>query len=155
MLKVSILDMCFMGFSESLLLVWAISLINMKKLNIKIWILLSIFFTIIVYFLRMLPIQYGAHTLISVAILIVNAHYINKTPLIKSISSSLIVVILLFICEFVNIVLLMYLFKVNIQKMVNLPLQKTIVVLPSLMLFVIFILIFNNVNKKNIMKGNI
>lgn len=155
MLKVSLLELCLRGFPESLLFVWAINYINMKKINKRTWILLCIFLTIIVYFVRMLNIQYGAHVFIILVILIGSAHYISKLSLINSISSSLIVVILLSICEFANLIIITYLFKVNIQKIVNIPWMKFLILLPSLILFILFILIFNSINIKSISKGNV
>lgn len=148
MLKVSFLELFFRGFPESILFIWAISLINMKKISKKVWILLSIFLAILVYGVRLLPIQYGVNTLIIIVILIIGTYYIFKSPLTRAISSSLIVVTLLSICEFINITILIYLFKINIWKIINMPVKKVLFFSPSLILFILFILIFNNYNKK-------
>lgn len=152
MLKVSFLELFFRGFPESILFIWAISLINMKKISKKVWILLSIFLSIIVYTVRLLPIQFGVHTLITVVFLIIATSYFIKLPLTSAISSSLIVITLLSICEFVNSAVLIYLFNIDILNLVNVPSKKILIYVPSLALFAIFILIFNKFNK-NIEKG--
>lgn len=154
MLKVTILELCFRGFPECLLSIWAINLINMKKLNKKIWVLLSAVFAIAVYLVRMLPIQYGVHTLITVIFFVTSAYYISHISLVKAISSTLIVITLLSICEFLNFVIILYVFKMNIQKMFSVTWEKILATLPSLILFICFILIFNFVNRRNVMKGN-
>ncbi|SMC24554.1 hypothetical protein SAMN02745134_02208 [Clostridium acidisoli DSM 12555] len=152
MLKVSFLELFFRGFPESILFIWAISLINMKKISKKVWLLLSIFLSIIVYMVRLLPIQFGVHTLITVVFLIISTNYFIKLPLTRAISSSLIVITLLSICEFINSVLLIHLFNIDILNLVNIPSKKILIYMPSLVLFAIFILIFNKFNK-NIAKG--
>lgn len=153
MLKVSILEMCLRGFPESLLFLWAIDLINMKEFNIKKLFSFGFILTIVIYFVRLLPIQYGVNTLIAVGILITSEHFINKLPLEKAISSSLIVVTLLSICEFLNIAVLMYFFKATVKQMVTITYTKILTSIPSVILFVMFILIFNKFNRKIKMKG--
>lgn len=155
MLKVSLVELFFRGFPETLLFLWAINLINMKKLNVKNWILQSVVLSIIIYLVRLLPIQFGVNTLIAVVILILTEHYIDKLPLTKAISSSLIVVTLLSICEFINIAVLLYIFKANVQKMFEIPYVKITNSILSLILFIIFILLFSTFNKKINMGGTI
>lgn len=155
MLKVSLVELFFRGFPETLLFLWAINLINMKKLTIKRWILLSSILTVVIYLIRMLPIQYGVNTLIAVVILIISEYLVNKLPLEKAIASSLIVITLLSICEFINFMLLRYLFNINTSKLMNEPLPKILLGIPSLVFFAAFVFVFYTFNKKKIMKGKI
>lgn len=155
MLKVSLVELFFRGFPETLLFLWAIDLINIKKLNVKIWILLSPILTVVIYLIRMLPIQYGVNTLIAVVILITSEYLVNKLPLEKAIASSLIVVTLLSICEFINFIMLKYIFNIDTLKVMNEPLLKILLGLPSLVFFAAFVFVFYTFNKKRIMKGKI
>ncbi|WP_237737306.1 hypothetical protein [Clostridium carboxidivorans] len=64
---------------------------------------------------------------------------INKIPIDKAISSVLSGVIVLLICEWINLFILNDYLKVNIQVMEDNPMMRTLYMMPSLILFVCFI----------------
>jgi hypothetical protein len=153
MIKISLFKLCLVIFPRSLVCVWAINSINMKKIRTKLLILLSIFITICAYFLRTLPLHAGGYVFVIVLIFIITSHYINNLQLEEAICSSLILIILLSICEFANVMLLKFLYIIGIQNMLCIPLKKLLISLPSPILFTIFILIFNKFNRKNIISS--
>ncbi|AKN34075.1 hypothetical protein Ccar_00015 [Clostridium carboxidivorans P7] len=96
-------------------------------------------FAIISYLVRKLPIHFGVHTIIIILIYIMVNVLINKIPIDKAISSVLSGVIVLLICEWINLFILNDYLKVNIQVMEDNPMMRTLYMMPSLILFVCFI----------------
>ena len=81
-------------------------------------------------------------------IIIITNININKISIIKSISVSVSVIILQSICEFINMLMIRYLFKADLTKVWSNPLLKTLYGIPSLVLFVLLIIIINAVFNK-------
>lgn len=150
MLKITFLELCLRGLPEMFLLIWGINYINMKKTNIKMYLTLSLFLALIVYFIRMLPIQYGVHTFITVLLLITMSYYVNKLSLIKSIKSCLIVVILLLVCECFNVFILSNILNDDVQVLFNNPLLKVILGVPSLIFYIFFVYMFKTFLNRNL-----
>jgi hypothetical protein len=153
MIKISLFKLCLVIFPRSLVCVWAINSINMKKIRTKLLILLSIIISIFAYLLNYLPLHAGGYVFVIVGIFIISSHYVNNLQLEEAICSSLIIIILLSICEFDNVMLLKFLYIIRIQNMLCMPLKILLISLPAPILFTIFILIFNKFNRKNIISN--
>ncbi|MTK12269.1 MAG: hypothetical protein F8N39_09310 [Clostridiaceae bacterium] len=109
-------------------------------------------FAISTYLVRMLPIQFGVHTIIIIMIFILINTSLNKIPIRKAISSSLISIITLSICESINLFVLNYI-KVDMEVIITKPLLKTLYFMPSLGLFALIILILYMVIRRNKKRG--
>ena len=141
MFKVSLIIVLLRYIPETLLVIWGINLFSLKKINLKLYLLSCLVYLLSTFLLRMLHIDYGVYISLVIIICIFTAHFINKISVINSISSSLISIILLSICELFNIIILEMFFKINIQNTLYSPLKESMYGLPSLVLLLIIILI--------------
>jgi hypothetical protein len=86
-----------------------------------------------------LPISFGVNTIINMMVFIVIGVYIMRISVNASIFSIFVSVILLSFCEWVNTVVLNSIFKINVLSNSYL---RLIYNLPSLIMFMIIVLIF-------------
>lgn len=141
-LKVSILEFILRIIPEAFLIILAINLLSYKKIKPKEYVASSIFIAISAYLVRMLPIYYGVHTVINIIIYILIAVLVSKISIIKSISSVLKVIALICICEWINVLILDKVMKLDLQIIFNEPFKKILYSTPSLVMFAISILFF-------------
>ncbi len=113
----------------TLLLVYALS---KQKVDVKRYILSSLLYAVLVFAIRELPISYGIHTIINVIVLIGISYFINKINLTVSIRSSIITLILLYVCELINMLFIQYILHLDLTKMYTDVYVKTLYSLPSL-----------------------
>lgn len=149
MIKMSFLELIIRLIPEEAIIIWACYILSKTKLHLNRYLLSSISLALITYIVRSLPINLGINTVILLGVLIVMNIYINKISIIKSISVSVITVILESLCEVINILMIQYLFKANLNKVFNNPISKTIYGIPSLVLLVLLILIVGSSMNKN------
>ena len=142
MLKLPLLEFFFRGLPEEFLLIFAVHAFSKTVINIKRYVITSIFFVIIVYSIRFFPIQYGVHTILGLIVTIVLTVNVNKIGIIKSIQGSIIAIILEFICEGINIFIIQYIFKSDINYIFNDPMLKILYGIPSLMIFACIVSIY-------------
>ena len=126
MLRISLIEFILRTIPESFLIIWAIYLLSYKRINQKRYIASSVFIAISTYLVRMLPINYGVHTVINIIICILIVVLINKISISKAMSSVLKVVITISICEWVNTVVLDKIMKLDFQVVFNKSLRKTL-----------------------------
>lgn len=115
MLKLSIFEFFFRGIPEEFLVMFSIYVFSLKKIDAKKLIISGFIFGILVYLIRLLPIQPGVHTLILIPVMVLISTIINKIPLIKAISASILSVIIMYICEMINSLILIYVLRLNIE----------------------------------------
>lgn len=142
MLRISLIEFILRTIPEAFLVVWAVYLLNYKRINTKRYIVSSIFIAISIYLVRQLPINYGVHTVINIIIYILIVVLINKISIIKAISSVLKIMITISTCEWINIVVLDKLMKLDLKMIFNDPLRKMLYSAPSIMMFGVSILLF-------------
>ena len=150
MLKASLIEVLLRGIPESLILAWGIYVLCSKKIDINLYLFTSFLVVISMFFIRLLPIAYGVHTSLGIIMIIIITSFVNNIPVIKAISSTLILMILLSICEWLNIFISENLFMINLQKAFSIPLQKNLYGIPSLILLALIIYVIQiYVNKRN------
>ena len=103
MLKVTFLELLVRGIPEAFLMVLAAYCFANKKVNGKNYVVSSLIIALVVYLVRFLPISYGVHTILNVFVLIFLIFNINKIDLIASIRASILILMILFICEGLNV----------------------------------------------------
>jgi len=135
MLKLTLLEVFLRALPESFLVVFAVYAFSKTVINMKRYIISSIFYVILIYIIRLLPIQYGVHTILNIIVLIVLTVNINKIVIIKSIQASIMALILLFICEGINMFIIQYIFKVNVINLLTNRSLKILYGIPSLVIF--------------------
>ncbi len=153
MLQLSPLEFLLRAIPESFLLIFASYLFARKKINKKPYFISGSLFSIASYSVRQLPIHFGVHTIIIMIIYIVIIVFINDIPINKAISSILSGMIILLVCEWINLFVLNDCLKINVQMLLNKPLIKTLYFMPSLILFSCIIWLFYLLTNKT-KKGN-
>lgn len=135
MLQLSPLEFFFRTLPESFIYIWAGYIFSNTEINKPKFILSSILLSLCTFFIRLLPIHFGVHTILFLVVYILICALINKIDIIKSISSGLISVIILFICEGINVFILSELFQIDVQTTFKEPITKVLYGSPSLFLF--------------------
>lgn len=143
MIKISFLELIIRGIPEIAIYMWAFYILTKTKFKLKRYLFSTTLLLFLTYLIRSLPISLGINTVLLLGIIIIINVNINKISIIKSISVSVSVIILETICEFINMLIIRYLFKADLTKVWSNPLLKTIYGIPSLVLFVILIIIIN------------
>ncbi len=135
MLQMSSLEFLFRGIPESFLLIFMSYLFAHKKVDKKLCLISTIVYSITVYLVRLLPIHFGVHTMMLMMIYIIIIVSINRIPINNVISSILIGMIVLTMCELINLFVLDKWLKFNMEFLQKNPLMKTWCFMPSLLLF--------------------
>ncbi len=103
---------------------------------------------VIVFFIRMLPIHFGVHTILSLMLIILISTQINRINVLSSIISTLVGFISLFLSEAINIYFVVSVLNVPINAFTENLSKKIIYSFPSLVLFYVIILIIFLIRKK-------
>jgi len=142
MLKPTLLEFFARGMPETFLFIFAAYAFSKNELNLRRYLLSSVLFAVLSYVIRLLPIQYGLNTILSVIVFITLIIKINKIDIVKAIKSGIAIVILELICEWINIFIIKYLFKADINFVFNDPTLKILYGIPSLLIFGCIIAIY-------------
>ncbi|ACD53995.1 hypothetical protein FDB55_12015 [Clostridium botulinum] len=149
MLRLTGFEFLFRTIPESFVLMFAIFTLSNTKFNLKKYIVSSLLFGLCEYGIRMLPINYGVHTILDIFVMIIIMFSINKSDVVLSIKASLITTIVLFILEGLNVLLLSIIFNNRLESiMLNIKL-KTMSGLVSLICFAM-VTVFYYLRKRNI-----
>ncbi|WP_418222834.1 hypothetical protein [Clostridium isatidis] len=147
MFKVNFIEMFIRAIPEQTLLVIGSYILSRTKLNVKKALLSGIIMGVSLYIFRLLPVQFGFHTLFAILLLAFLNYKVNKINLIKSIEVSSLNYILLFASETFLALILQSIFKVNLDMVFQNPIRKTLLGIPSLIIFVIFIYLIDRIQK--------
>ncbi|AGK98835.1 hypothetical protein [Clostridium pasteurianum] len=139
MLKLSALEFFFRGIPESFLCVLLAYIIYNKNIRKILIVEAAVSFAVITYLIRLLPISYGVNTIISMIAFILISMYVMKISMNVSIFSIFVSVILMYFCEWINMLTIDKLFK--IYGFTN-AYWRFIYNIPSLIMFMILVLIF-------------
>ncbi len=140
MLKITLLEMLLRTIPEGIIIAFAICVFSNEIINRKKIIISGLIFGICIYFIRLLPISFGVHSILLIMIYILISTYYNNIKILKTISSSILSIIILSFFELVNFYMLVDIFNIPINVFLTSPIKKTIAGYPSLLLF--FIVIF-------------
>ena len=148
MLKLQPIEFILRAIPESFLVIFAIYVFSTTTINKKKYIISSILFATIIFMVRLLPINYGVHTILALMLLLMLTTKYNKIDVMKSISSVLILVLIQFLAEAINILILNLTPNINIDILLEDPVFKTLLGLPSLIIISLIVYLFYKVNKK-------
>ncbi|NFO02630.1 hypothetical protein JW813_07210 [Clostridium botulinum] len=148
MLRLTGFEFLFRTIPESFVLMFAIFTLSNTKFNLKKYIVSSLLFGLCEYGIRMLPINYGVHTILDIFVMIIIMFSINKSDVVLSIKASLITTIVLFILEGLNTLLLSAIFKDKLEPVMSNIILKTVYGLPSLIFFTAIAIVYS-LRKRN------
>lgn len=148
MLRLTLFEYFTRTLPEGFLLMLGMSVLCNVKIERKKYICESIILSILEYLVRSLPINYGVHTILNIMIMILLVKKINNTDMIVSIRSGLIITILLFICEALNMILLNCVLGDRLEELLSNDVLKNICGIPSLIFYILIIIILYYFKKK-------
>ncbi|EKQ51720.1 MULTISPECIES: hypothetical protein [unclassified Clostridium] len=154
MLQLTAFEFIVRAIPEAFIIIFAGYILSNKELNIKRYLISSILLAISTFFIRMLPINYGVHTILSIIIQIILLVYISKIDMILAMKSSIILTICLFIVELLNMLVLNIILKEKLESIMINPIPKTIYGLPSLFGFAFIIFGYYYLRKKGKSKND-
>ncbi|MPQ45165.1 hypothetical protein, partial [Clostridium tarantellae] len=131
MLKVTQLEFLVRGMPECMLLFLAAYAIKKSPINKKKYFISVIIMAVTVYFIRLLPISYGVHTILSLFLFIILSVYINKIDLTTSIKAGIITFIIQIISEIINVGVIKFVLNKNINDIFSHPTLKILYGVPS------------------------
>lgn len=140
MIKLSLFEFVVRTIPEEFLFVLAVHAFSKTSINLKKYLWSGVLFSFAVYLIRLLPIQLGIHTILNLIIIIVLTSFINKIDVIKSIRAGIIIFILGFIFEGINVSFVQFVLKKDLNSIMNNSILRTLYGMPSLILFGIFII---------------
>lgn len=140
MLKIGIVELMIRTLPECFLIIFVIQVFSNDKINKNKYVLSSALLSIIMYFIRLLPIHYGVHTILNIIAIILICTFINEVTPIKSITYSLILMSLLALSEALNLYFIYKIFGEDIANTLKDPLKKCIYLMPAMIILVIIIL---------------
>jgi len=158
-LKIIIFEFLF-GFGlQGFAIVLGIYAFTKQKLVVKDYILSSFLVLSVSYFVRLLPISFGIHTLLNMLFLFLICIIILKMPAYSTIRASFIVTMLLLICEMIDVAVMIVIFgKEKFESLMLMPLAKALIGFPASIMFLIITslayYISNKSNKRVIDDGN-
>ena len=142
MLRITVLELFIRGLPEALILIFAIYTFSKKKVILKPYLLSSLLIAVILYLVRLLPIQYGINTILGMSSLLILVININKINMISAIKAILLATILDFVSEIINIFIIRDILKLNIVNIFKNPWLKILYGIPSLAIFLCTVLIY-------------
>ncbi|WP_195262573.1 MULTISPECIES: hypothetical protein [unclassified Clostridium] len=151
MLKLQPIEFFLRVLPEGFLFVFSIYIFSQLKIDKKKLIISSLIFSVAVFIIRSLPINYGVHMILSVLVLLFISISYNKVEAIHSVKSIIILYLIQLISEGINISIL-NLMKLNLDQLFKDPVKKSILGLPSLLITFIIIIMFYIINKKRKLK---
>lgn len=152
MLKLSLFEFIVRTIPESFVFIFCIIVYGKEKINKNKYIISSILLCLGVFLVRQLPINYGVHVVLNLIILAGLTNYICGIEIIKTMKACILVTVLSFLFEGLNVAVLSFIFKENFEMIIANSYLKTILGLPSLVFLFITGLIANKIKTNKIIK---
>ncbi|MDU2672403.1 MAG: hypothetical protein E7C49_10385 [Clostridium sp.] len=140
MLKMTSAEFILRLLPEAFIFIFAAYAFSKTRINKSKYLLSSFLLGLSVFIIRMLPINYGVHTILNIIMLAVIAYSINKIDLTESIKVSIITAICLFLLEGLNMLLLSSIFGNKLDSILSNTILKTVSGLPSLIGFGVIVI---------------
>lgn len=139
MLSEIIITTILRGIPEAFIHMYAMYALANVKINKKRYVVSSMILAFLMVLISKLPISYGIHSILVVMAIIGLAVTVNRLGTIYCTSIAIINMIIQFLAEGVNILIIEKLLKMNIENAMSNPLGKSIYGIPSLVIFFIVI----------------
>lgn len=151
MLEVRPIEFLLRSLPEGFIVVLAIYIFSKVDINKKKYLSTSVVFSIITFTVRLLPINYGVHMVLSVLFLLFIIVSYNKIDAVSAIKSIIFIYLIQFISEAINVLILNFM-NVDLDTQFKNPIYKSIIGIPSLIItgvIILIIYIFNNKKRKH------
>ena len=134
-MKLILVPLIAKNIPEAFFLVLAVAAFCKVRLSVKKYLLISLGVLVSTYVIRMLPIHFGVHTLLNILVLIFLMVWLCPLPIYDAIKASLLVPIILFVLEGVNILGLKFFFAGRFLAIMDDPILKVVAGLPTTVAF--------------------
>ena len=134
MLEISLLEIILRGIPEALIFFMAAHAITKNTIQVKRYLFSSLLYSVSVYLIRLLPINNGADFILNLIIFMALTVIINRFDIIQSIKAGIIIMLIEFISEGVNVFVIQFILKKDLNYVLNDPIRKIIYFTPSLMI---------------------
>ncbi|MDY3361165.1 MAG: hypothetical protein SOY04_12390 [Clostridium celatum] len=134
MLKLTMFEFVIRSIPEVFVFMFAAYAFSKTRIDKKIYILSSLLLAVAVFVIRALPINYGVHTILNISFMTIISNSINKIEIISSVKAAIIMAIILFASEGINVFILKFLLGDRLTMILSNPVLKTIYGLPSLLI---------------------
>lgn len=123
--------------------------LSKTNINYKKILSISVIMFIVIYFIKLLPVEFGIHSLLLIVLLMFLNIKINKINNLKSIQVSILSFILMYVVEIITIILFQFVLKIDFAAYMLNPVHKALLGIPSLMLYGLIVFIINKIiNRK-------
>lgn len=156
MLKLSVVELFLRLIPEGFLFMFAGYVFSKVPLNKGRFVRSSIMLAIVGYLIRLLPINFGVHSILAIIAFITLSIVINKISSVKSIIAAIIIFITQFTSEFISFIIMKEMIILDINGIMSNPIKKLIFGMPSLAMtacivgMYYFILLKRNQLKRNL-----
>lgn len=149
MLSSSLSYIFIRSFPESVLLILAGYILFNLKIDIIDVLKNSILYLIILTFIRMMPISFGIHTVLSMFVIGIIFYKLKNQQIITTILNIAKIYICLAISEGIYMIIANCVFKIPIQVLTaNTSVYSALLALPSLLIFILLIIVIKLITKK-------
>ncbi|MFQ9697515.1 MAG: hypothetical protein ACLRY5_11860 [Zhenhengia sp.] len=139
MLKITLIEFILRAIPEAFIHIFAMYAFTGMKLDKHHYIRTSLILGVTMFAIRFLPISYGIHTILIIMAMITLSITLNKLGIIETIRAAIINVIVQFLAEGVNILLIESVFRKSVQEVVSDPITKVLYGIPSLIIWIMAI----------------
>lgn len=154
MLSEIIITTILRGIPEAFIHMYAMFALANVKIDKKKYTLSSIVLAFLMVLISYLPISYGIHSILVVMVIIGLGVMVNQFDTVYCISVAIINMIIQFLTEGINVLLIEKVLKMELVKAMSNPLGKSIYGIPSLIMFFGIIFITHRVIRKRRGKQN-
>lgn len=138
-MQLSLTELVLRTVPEGLILILAAYVFSKIKTDKNKILVSGIILGITTYLVRLLPVDFGVHTIIIIVANIILLVNINKINLFNAISSALLSMFTLVICDLANFYFIENILKISFDSLTSSILIKTLWGLPSLILYLAII----------------
>lgn len=148
MLRLQPIEFILRAIPEGFLFILAVYIFSKTEIDKRKYITSSIVYAVTIFLVRLLPINYGVHSILALLFLVLFITIYNKIDTIKVMRSVLIIFIIQFLTEGLNIIILNLIPNIDLDSLLNSALIKNILGLPSLAAAYLIVYLFYLKNNK-------
>lgn len=148
MLDIQPIEFLLRGLPEGFIYILAVYVFSGTRLDKKRYVISSLSASVFIYIIRLLPIVFGVHTIISIIFIMLLSINYNKIYLAKAVKSTIIIFIIQYLSEAINMIILKPIPNIDLDKAFNDPVSKSLIGIPSLIITITVILLYYFYNKK-------
>ncbi len=138
-MQLTLTELILRTVPEGIILILAGYVFSKMKIDKNKILVSGIILGITTYLVRFLPVDFGVHTIIIIVANIILLVNINKINLFNAISSALLSMFTLVICDLANFYFIENILKISFDSLTSSILIKTLWGLPSLILYLVII----------------